>query len=325
MEPSEILWIGFPASLNVDETALRMAFSPFGQIIRIATFPGRSYAFVHYRDVASASRAREALNGKLFNNPRVHISFARSEAALSEAAGSGPARRSPPRRHDRDPEFEGNRGDFHLRPMSPRLGTTFDRPDIEPMRRGSRNIPFHEGYGMPSFERRHGPVYDESYPLPTPFERRRVPYSDDPYLSPLPPHERRRGQYPDDSHASSPLVNHRQGPEHDDYYPLHKRMRVSPDAIGDLESELPEYPFDELSRGRSTRFSQLNEGFGGVRAGPGGGGGLLDVNMGKASGLNVNRSVMKEVWKWEGVIAKGGAAVCRARCFPVGKTIDVRL
>ncbi|EPS65672.1 hypothetical protein M569_09103, partial [Genlisea aurea] len=36
-------------------------------------------------------------------------------------------------------------------------------------------------------------------------------------------------------------------------------------------------------------------------------------------------SSAKEVWKWEGVIAKGGTAVCGARCFPVGKPPDMIL
>ncbi|KAJ7960215.1 Flowering time control protein FPA [Quillaja saponaria] len=30
-------------------------------------------------------------------------------------------------------------------------------------------------------------------------------------------------------------------------------------------------------------------------------------------------------WKWEGTIAKGGTPVCRARCFPVGKILDIML
>ncbi|XWS75936.1 hypothetical protein CRYUN_Cryun01aG0134400 [Craigia yunnanensis] len=30
-------------------------------------------------------------------------------------------------------------------------------------------------------------------------------------------------------------------------------------------------------------------------------------------------------WKWEGIIAKGGTPVCRARCFPVGKVLDILL
>ena len=30
-------------------------------------------------------------------------------------------------------------------------------------------------------------------------------------------------------------------------------------------------------------------------------------------------------WKWEGTIAKGGTPVCCARCFPVGKVLDMML
>ncbi|KAG1364284.1 flowering time control protein FPA [Cocos nucifera] len=83
-EPSEMLWIGFPSFLNVDEVVLRMAFTPFGEIEKITTFPGRSYAFVRYRSVVAACKAKEALQGKLFNNPRVNICFAKSDAAPAE-------------------------------------------------------------------------------------------------------------------------------------------------------------------------------------------------------------------------------------------------
>ncbi|XP_074583093.1 uncharacterized protein LOC141839280 [Curcuma longa] len=83
-EPSAVLWIGFPVFLNVDENDLRRAFSPFGEIISISTFRGRSYAFVRYRSIVAACRAKEALHGKLFNNPRVHICFARSDSTDSD-------------------------------------------------------------------------------------------------------------------------------------------------------------------------------------------------------------------------------------------------
>ncbi|EPS65673.1 hypothetical protein M569_09104, partial [Genlisea aurea] len=72
-EPSEVLWIGFPAQLKVDEFVLRKAFSPFGELEKITSFPGRTYAFVRFRNVASACRAKETLQGKLLANPRVRI------------------------------------------------------------------------------------------------------------------------------------------------------------------------------------------------------------------------------------------------------------
>jgi RNA recognition motif-containing protein len=87
-EPSEVLWVGFPAQLKVDESILGRAFAPFGEIEKISTFPGRSYAFVRYSSVASACRALEALQGKLFGNPRVHICFAKSESGSSSSGKS---------------------------------------------------------------------------------------------------------------------------------------------------------------------------------------------------------------------------------------------
>ncbi|KAI5661707.1 hypothetical protein M9H77_21030 [Catharanthus roseus] len=77
-EPSEVLWIGFPAKLRVDEFILRKAFAPFGEIDKINAFPGRTYAFVRFRNVMAASRAKETLQGKLFGNPRIHICFAKT-------------------------------------------------------------------------------------------------------------------------------------------------------------------------------------------------------------------------------------------------------
>ncbi|KAH9312397.1 hypothetical protein KI387_027432 [Taxus chinensis] len=85
-EPSEVLWIGFPAYMKVDEMSLRRVFDPFGEIEHVTTFPGRTYAFVQFRSVVAACRAKEALQGKLFNNPRVNICFSKSEVGPVEHA-----------------------------------------------------------------------------------------------------------------------------------------------------------------------------------------------------------------------------------------------
>ncbi|KAL2943290.1 Flowering time control protein FPA, partial [Bienertia sinuspersici] len=94
--PTEILWIGFPSCIKVDESILRKAFSPFGDIDKITAFPGRTYAFVQFRNLASACRAKETLQGKLFGNPRVHISFARNEHASSAGGRRNMRRTDPP-------------------------------------------------------------------------------------------------------------------------------------------------------------------------------------------------------------------------------------
>ena len=81
-EPSEVLWIGFPALLKVDEFILRKSFAPFGEIEKITAFPGRSYAFVRFRSVMSASRAKAALQGKLFGKPSCTYLFCKERQQL---------------------------------------------------------------------------------------------------------------------------------------------------------------------------------------------------------------------------------------------------
>ena len=70
--------------MKVDEMSLKKEFSPFGEIEHITTFPGRTYAFVQFRSVVAACRAKEALQGKLFSNPRVNICFSKSEVGPLE-------------------------------------------------------------------------------------------------------------------------------------------------------------------------------------------------------------------------------------------------
>ena len=58
-DPSEVLWIGFPLHLRIDERKLHKLFAPFGGVEKITTFPGRTYAFVRFQNVKSASRAKD--------------------------------------------------------------------------------------------------------------------------------------------------------------------------------------------------------------------------------------------------------------------------
>ncbi|CAI5457636.1 unnamed protein product [Closterium sp. Yama58-4] len=84
--PSEILWVGFPSTLTVTEERLHAAFSQHGQIRRIKTFPGRTYAFVEMATCEQATNAIRALDHVLFNDDRVHIRYSKSEFAFMHAA-----------------------------------------------------------------------------------------------------------------------------------------------------------------------------------------------------------------------------------------------
>lgn len=180
LPPSEALWVGYPPHIEVDEAILRMSFSPFGAIRKITTFTDRSYAFVCFESVSAASRAKAALEGRLFGSPRVQIRFAKSDSGFSDSGR-------------------------YLRnlPLSP------------PFRDGNiGNLPhFNEEYR------------DNSIPF--------------------------RGV---------------------------KKLRTD---LFPPEDELPEF--------------------------------------------TPSAPVKLKEWAWEGIIAKGGNCVCRARCFPVGKPMDMML
>lgn len=354
-EPSEVLWIGFPALLKVDEVILRKAFSPFGEIEKITVFPGRSYAFVQFRSIISACRAKETLQGKLFGNPRVHICFAKSEAGANSGRGSLNAPSSPHfKLNGRSGSSENfrlarNFGSFAGDPSvrSPQLISNLDSGDAdvynfnrkgtlwssgnnayEPMRLGEvRNEP---GLSQDMYEHRMSP----------PIERT-------PHFHEV-PHKRPAYEESWDS------------PEDSYYQPGAKKLKI---GSFPSDKELPEYPFSDLEQEKHT-FSRTYSDFSqpevfdkNLDAGPFGYKQIPDQQMNLAlpcrekndhwrtphdsfqAGFGslpqnpvdrkkftpeLEKPSFKE-WKWEGTIAKGGTPVCRARCFPVGKVMDMML
>ncbi|KAF5733912.1 flowering time control protein FPA isoform X1 [Tripterygium wilfordii] len=80
-QPSNILWIGYPPSVQIDEQMLHNAMILFGEIERIKSFPSRNYSFVEFRSVEEARRAKEGLQGRLFNDPRITIMYSSSGLA----------------------------------------------------------------------------------------------------------------------------------------------------------------------------------------------------------------------------------------------------
>ncbi|XVF65626.1 hypothetical protein PTKIN_Ptkin09bG0264100 [Pterospermum kingtungense] len=80
-QPSKVLWVGYPPSVQIDEQMLHNAMILFGEIERIKSFPSRHYAFVEFRSVGEARSAKEGLQGRLFNDPRITIMFSSSELA----------------------------------------------------------------------------------------------------------------------------------------------------------------------------------------------------------------------------------------------------
>lgn len=350
-EPSEVLWVGFPAQLKMDEFVLRKAFSPFGEIEKITAFPGRTYAFIRFRNIMAASRAKETLHGKLFGNPRVHICFAKNDLGPSNRERNmmndppsprGSYGRSGSFHSDRD--YNDMRGDHRIR--SPPYMPSLDHGDHEEMGLDrsmnlwpSRNN-IHDRRWVPQGSELGFPRnrYDRSYSPPRNLRSRDREFSPE--------------NYP------------RQGPMYEDPWDLPEDVsflrgarKREPDHFPP-ENELPEYPLEDLERTKhvfsyDTPQSRIHEKNYNSRHS-----GYRPMNSGQPyverdDHLNASRddfqvsskplplplphldkkkltpdlreSSSKEVWRWEGMISKGGTPVCRARCFPVGKPPDMVL
>ncbi|KAJ1289147.1 hypothetical protein BS78_02G142700 [Paspalum vaginatum] len=359
-EPSEILWIGFPPGLKVDEARLREAFSPFGEVLRVTTFPGRTYAFVQYSSIAAACRAKEALQGKLFNNPRISICFSRSEGAAPEVeqrsflAPYSPRPSVRPIFRDEDFEafprarpFDSPPRNFHT--SSPHFGPNRLSRDADVGFRRDNYFDQEAGTELGRVSnielyriRELGPERRMPEELYEPHRQSPTARSDVPWHS-IPAERPRR-----------PLPLEDSWDVEDNSYLISKKLRGS--QVHD--TELPEYPFSEFDQAKvhpeyprrphhGLPEDVLNTGtlpfttmHGRHNLDP-----LKNVtplvnkhepwraqesfvrHLGEMdrSTPEHHEPALKDEWKWNGTIAKGGAPICRARCFPVGKVLNFML
>ncbi|XP_057465615.1 LOW QUALITY PROTEIN: flowering time control protein FPA-like [Actinidia eriantha] len=360
-QPSEVLWIGFPSLLKVDEVILRKAFSPFGEIEKITVFPGRSYAFVRFKNVMASCRAKETLQGKLFGNPRVHICFARGETGPSNSGRNsmnappspnfksyGRARSSENFRQDRnsgsifgDPPLRSPRFISNLESGDPDvmnfgrkgnlwtdMGGAFEQrrfqepvPDLEPPenmykrhRSPPRNRDTHfRDFSPPPFPRK-GPFYDNSWDLPEDaslFQGNKKLRND-----PFPP-ENELPEYPFSGSDQAKHVFPSMFPDCPQPEALDKK---EPGPFGykqptDRAMNLTQ-PYGERSDQWNASYDSFHGGSGSLPPNP--------VELKRSTPESRQPSLSKE-WKWEGTIAKGGTPICSARCFPVGKVLDMAL
>ncbi|CAH2037347.1 unnamed protein product [Thlaspi arvense] len=330
-EPSEVLYIGFPASLKVDETLLRKVFSPFGDITKVTIFSGRSYAFVQFRNLMAACEAKETLQGKLFGNSRVHISFAKSEPSSSSGGrGSSGRSLSPPYRSvDRLGSSEGYLQDRNYGSMS-RMR--------DPHYIDDRDFDESENY---MFSRKGASRNDGGTAYGRSRSAHKLPQDMHEYhASP-----REMGSaFRDDPHrfsSRSSVYEEPWGlPEEDYYYQETKRQKTrssQPERQPFSRASADFSPKDALERnyeagqlrykravekplnlgmrnGDKSSFREQNDELMGA----------FSLPEGKRYTPELNRPSLKD-WNWEGTIAKGGNPICRAKCFPVGKVMDMML
>ncbi|EYU26221.1 hypothetical protein MIMGU_mgv11b020481mg, partial [Erythranthe guttata] len=75
--PSRHLWVG-NLSHSLTENALAHHFLQFGELEKIAFQPGRSYAFINYRNEEEAFIAVRELQGFVIEGNPVRIEFAKA-------------------------------------------------------------------------------------------------------------------------------------------------------------------------------------------------------------------------------------------------------
>ncbi|VVB03244.1 unnamed protein product [Arabis nemorensis] len=78
-QPSKVLIIGYPPSIQMDEQMLHNAMILYGEIERIKGYPSRHFALVEFRSVEEARRVKEGLHGRLFQDPRITIMYSNDE------------------------------------------------------------------------------------------------------------------------------------------------------------------------------------------------------------------------------------------------------
>nr|AHZ89702.1 flowering time control protein FPA2 [Dimocarpus longan]AHZ89703.1 flowering time control protein FPA-2 [Dimocarpus longan] len=318
-QPSNVLWVGYPPSVQIDEQMLHNAMILFGEIERIKSFPSRNYSFVEFRSVDEARRAKEGLEGRLFNDPRITIMYSNSELAPGkDYPGSYAGMRGP------RPEMFFS--DHPFRPQMDAPGHNHSMLPSGPLQTGGaigQNMPMRSLGAQGSLDPLHsGPEFKDFHGM------------QDANPKPLEPNWRRLSPSPGMRTSPAPGIRQpmRPGSGSWDLYDANcfqrdpKRSRLDSSLSID-DATFPPRKIDESGLGLEQSY-----GIGSV-AGRGASGAFLNVEgrnhlspvgtrMSTAgSGLGHGDSDCI----WRGVIAKGGTPVCHARCVPIGKGIGTEL
>ncbi|KAG6667368.1 flowering time control protein FPA-like isoform X1 [Carya illinoinensis] len=319
-QPSNVLWIGYPPSVQIDEQMLHNAMILFGEIERIKSFPSRHYSFVEFRSVDEARRAKEGLQGRLFNDPRITIMFSSSDLAPGkDYPGLYPAAKGPrPEIFLNEPPFRPAQVDLfgHNRPVT---SNNFPGPlqtlPVRPFgRQGSLEPPF------------SGPEFDDlaSHPNFQDANLKNVMGSNWKRPSPAP------GMLPSPAPGIRPSTRSASGAW--DVFDINQFQRDSKRSRVDEA-----LPIDDVSfplRRIDDRGLGMDQSYGPGPVTDGGASNNFANVQGKSSLSPVGARLMaggpgqgyvENDYIWRGIIAKGGTPVCQARCVPIGKGIETEI
>ncbi|PIN04186.1 RNA-binding protein ELAV/HU (RRM superfamily) [Handroanthus impetiginosus] len=287
---SNVLLISYPPSVIIEEDMLHNAMILFGEIERIKTFSDRNYAFVEFRSVEEARRAKEGLEGKLFNDPRILIEYSNTEfPGMGGQAGEYPfqpvqmdilglgrpallgSNPGPP------PSLGISGPDVHIRPP---LGP---QSTFEPTLHGPELIDLAAVRKLQNAGPQHlmgGSTWRRSSPTPA------------------------MGSLP----SASLNVPNRSASGAWDVFDANQLQRESKRSR--IDSALPSHRENLAGLGEQHGLHSLS------RAGA-----PISLTRGTTGGLGQRHIESDCIWR--GLIAKGGTPVCRARCVPIGEGLGV--
>ncbi|PSS24063.1 Flowering time control protein like [Actinidia chinensis var. chinensis] len=318
-QPSNILWIGYPPSVHIDEQMMHNAMILFGEIDKIKSFPSRNFSFVEFRSVDEARRAKEGLQGRLFNDPRILIRYSSSEL--------GPCKDYPvflpeikgPRTDVffNEPPFQSAHMDMfnHNLPMvsNARFGPELSNRTIEP------NVPL----------RPFGPQGTFGSQLTGPdgnnlTMHNRVP---DANLDSQTGDPNWKRSSPAPGMRPSPLLTMNQlmkprssGWDVSDANLLHKKWSRIDDVLPVNDSAISVKKIDNWGLGLDQLYGHGNGGVPGPLQ-PGQKNNWFSPEVRIPIG-GTGQGHQDHDYMWRGVIARGGTPICRARCVPIGKGIE---
>ncbi|KAJ9558700.1 LOW QUALITY PROTEIN: hypothetical protein OSB04_013314 [Centaurea solstitialis] len=284
-QPSKVLLISYPPVVHIDEQMLHNAMILFGEIERIRSFPSRYCSFVEFRSVEEAQLAKEGLQGKLFNDSRISITFSINDLALNQHPNGFP------------PGIGGPRPDAFFNEMP------FQAPQLDAIGQPMVRPFAPHGIGGPVTSMRPFAPSGSFVPpiLPGPEFGVSEPNS----TNPIGGHNWRSS--PSNGMLSSPSVS------------INPSTKPTPGSWDVYDSNQIQREPKRLRTGNAAPFKETNDRVlptDQICRGP------LEHKTDKWKS-RIGRPHVDYLWR--GVIAKGGIPVCHARCVPVGDWIGYEI
>ncbi|CAK9135242.1 unnamed protein product [Ilex paraguariensis] len=322
-QPSKVLWISYPPSVHIDEQMLHNAMILFGEIERIRCVDSRHYSLVEFRSVDEARLAKEGLQGKLFNDPRISIEFSSNDPVPNnDFPGFYPAIKGP------GLDMFSNELPFLPAQMDvygnkrPMVTNSFPGP-----------LPPRGIHGPDVLMRPLGPQGSFEPLLPGP------EFSDVATLDKFPgnnPHTVMSGLNWRSSPAPGILSFHPAGMRPPirnssggwDVFDANQLLRESKrsriDSTLAFEASIPLRKIDDRGLGLDQLYGLAPQGNGGASAPLANfkGKNRLSPVDARVTAAGTGQGHPDHDFVWRGVIAKGGTPVCRARCVPIGEGIE---